>query len=295
MSNQILLWFCYFDVILHDNTSRTNKYNFPLSLFILVDNDGKSRLGAQAFLNDETQESYEWVLQQTLDATGSQPRVILTDMDPAMTAACQTIYKDTYHIHCIWHMSQNLPKRLKHKLGATDFKTFNTDFWKTRNSLCVEVFEQRFQALIEKFPNSSTYMRNTLYPIRQSWVRAFTSRSFTAGMQSTQRVESINAIVHKAISSSSTMAEVVEFLDSRMQKEDLNKSFMAWKYKSTTFHQPFVVENFFSNINGLIKKYLSPHIVEVIHKQMCESVLYKCEMITLENAIIFNDDQIGTL
>jgi len=24
---------------------------------------------------------------------------------------------------------------------------------------------------------------------------------------------------------------------------------------------------------------------------MCESVLYKCEMITLENAIIFNDDQ----
>ena len=290
-SDQILLWSRYSDVILHDNTSRTNKYNFPLSLFILVDNDGKSRLGAQAFLNDETQESYEWVLQQTLDATGSQPRVILTDMDPAMTAACQIIYKDTYHIHCIWHMSQNLPKRLKHKLGATDFKTFNTDFWKTRNSLCVEVFEQRFQALIEKFPNSSTYMRNTLYPIRQSWVRAFTSRSFTAGMQSTQRVESINAIVHKAISSSSTMAEVVEFLDSRMQKEDLNKSFMAWKYKSTTFHQPFVVENFFSNINGLIKKYLSPHIVEVIHKQMCESVLYKCEMITLENAIIFNDDQ----
>ena len=72
-SDQILLWSGYSDVILHDNISRTNKYNFLLSLFILVDNDGKSRLGAQAFLNDETQESYEWVLQQTLDATGSQP------------------------------------------------------------------------------------------------------------------------------------------------------------------------------------------------------------------------------
>src|SRR5436190_9588735 len=35
-SNQILLWSRYSDVILHDNTSRTNKYNFPLSLFILV-------------------------------------------------------------------------------------------------------------------------------------------------------------------------------------------------------------------------------------------------------------------
>ena len=50
-SDQILLWSRYSDVILHDNTSRTNKYNFPLSLFILVDNDGKSRLGAQVFLN----------------------------------------------------------------------------------------------------------------------------------------------------------------------------------------------------------------------------------------------------
>jgi len=134
-------------------------------------------------------------------------------------------------------------------------------------------------------------MCNTLYPIRNSWARAFTSRIFTAGMQSTQRVESINAIVHKAISSSSTMAEAVEFLDSRMQKEELNKSFMEWKYKSTTYHQPFVVDNFFSDINALIKKHFSPHIVEEIHKQMCESVLYRCEKISLEDANNFDNDQ----
>ncbi|CAG8715801.1 13043_t:CDS:2, partial [Racocetra fulgida] len=86
-ANQVALWSRYSDVVLYDNTSRTNKYNFPLSLFILVDNDGKSRLEAQAFLSDETQESYEWVLQQTLDATSAEPRVIMTDMDPAIDAA----------------------------------------------------------------------------------------------------------------------------------------------------------------------------------------------------------------
>src|SRR5436190_23229277 len=74
-ANQIILWSRYSDVVLHDNTSRTNKYNYPLSLFILVDSEGKSRLGAQAFLNDETQESY---VQQTLDATGSEPQVIIS-------------------------------------------------------------------------------------------------------------------------------------------------------------------------------------------------------------------------
>ena len=93
-----------------------------------------------------------------LDTIDLKPHVILTDMDPAMNAACQNIYTDTYHIHCIWHISQNLPKRLKHKLGTAEFKTFNTEFWKTRNSLCVKVFEQRFQALLERFPNSSNYI-----------------------------------------------------------------------------------------------------------------------------------------
>src|SRR6266496_1049780 len=31
-------WSKFYDVIIHDNTARTNKYNYPLSLFILIDN-----------------------------------------------------------------------------------------------------------------------------------------------------------------------------------------------------------------------------------------------------------------
>ena len=45
-ASQIILWSRYSDVILHDNTPRTNKYNYLLSLFIFVDNKGKSHLGA---------------------------------------------------------------------------------------------------------------------------------------------------------------------------------------------------------------------------------------------------------
>ncbi|GBC30334.2 protein FAR1-RELATED SEQUENCE 5-like [Rhizophagus irregularis DAOM 181602=DAOM 197198] len=130
--NQILMWSHYSDVILYDNTSRTNKYNYPLSLFIIVDNEGKSYLGAK---------SYEWVFQQILDATGIEPRVIITDMDPAVDATCQSVYKSTYHIHYIWHLSQNLPKHLKSKLGRENYKKFIHDFWKAQNSLSVNVFE----------------------------------------------------------------------------------------------------------------------------------------------------------
>ncbi|CAG8476877.1 3630_t:CDS:2, partial [Scutellospora calospora] len=203
------------NVVLYDNTSRTNKYNFPLSLFVIVDNDRKSRLGIE-------------------------PKVILTDMDAAM--------------------------ELKAKLGKTAFKQFVYDFWKMRNSLCINIFEQRFETLLETYSNINEYLQDSIYLTRHSWAYAFISRIFTAGMQSTQYVESINAIIHKAVSSSSTMFDVAKALDSQIQREALNKDFLLWKYKSMTYYQPFV-------------------------KQMCESVLYRYEKLSLDEAFKFNEDQ----
>ncbi len=43
-------------------------------------------------------------------------------------------FLNTYHIYCIWHISQNLPKRLKEKFGS-NFSNFMKNFFKTRNSL----------------------------------------------------------------------------------------------------------------------------------------------------------------
>ncbi len=99
-------------------------------------------------------------------------------------------------------------------------------------------------------------------------------------------------IVHKAISSSLTMTNVIEVLDFWMQKETMNKSFMTWKYKSIVYHQLFAVNNFFNNINNLIKKYLSPYVIKKIYKQMCESILYKCEKISLEDTYKFDNNQL---
>ncbi|CAG8679510.1 11266_t:CDS:2, partial [Racocetra fulgida] len=157
----------------------------------------------------------------------------------------------------------------------------------------LHVFEQRFQALLETYPNINRYLQDLIYLTWHSWVRVYISRIFIAGMQSTQRVESINAIIHKAVSSSSTMSDVVEALDSQMQKEAINKDFLAWKYKLTTYYQPFVVDNFFSEINATIKKYFSTRIIAEIHKQMCESVLYKCEKLLVEEAFKFTKDQLN--
>ena len=83
---QQLLYNKYHDVVLHDNTALTNKYKWPLSLFLVVDCNNKSRLLAQAFVQDETEESYIWLL-KCLKRTNIEPKTIITDADPAMISA----------------------------------------------------------------------------------------------------------------------------------------------------------------------------------------------------------------
>jgi len=127
-SSQIALWLEYHDVVLNDNTAKTNHYNMPLSLFLIFDNNTKSRLIAQSLVSDETVETYKWILECTKKATMTEPMVFVTDADPAMDAAVVQIYDTAYPIHCIFHISENLPKNLKAKLG-NEYDGFVRDFF----------------------------------------------------------------------------------------------------------------------------------------------------------------------
>ena len=84
---QIAFWLEYHDVILNDNTAKTNHYQMPLSLFLAVDNNTRSYLVAQVLVSDETTESYKWILECTKNATMAKLLVFVTDADPAMDAA----------------------------------------------------------------------------------------------------------------------------------------------------------------------------------------------------------------
>ena len=44
---------------MHDNTCKTNRYNCPLFIFVVSDNNLKTRIVAQAIVDDEIQSSYE--------------------------------------------------------------------------------------------------------------------------------------------------------------------------------------------------------------------------------------------
>src|ERR1051326_843302 len=112
---------------MHDNTCKTNRYNCPLLLFVTPDNNLKIRIVAQVIVDDETQFSYEWVFQCVKEATGVASKVFVTDGDLSVNAAMTIQFPDTFHMYCIWHISQNLSKQLKGKLGSS-FDDFMKDF-----------------------------------------------------------------------------------------------------------------------------------------------------------------------
>ncbi|RHZ83595.1 hypothetical protein Glove_90g4 [Diversispora epigaea] len=58
-----------------------------------------------------------------------------------------------------------------------------------------------------------------LYPSRHAWARAFTSKIFTAGVQTTFRVEGLNAIIKRTLTASSSLCNFADVLDARLQNE----------------------------------------------------------------------------
>ncbi|EXX50615.1 hypothetical protein RirG_269120 [Rhizophagus irregularis DAOM 197198w] len=192
------LWPKYHDIVIQDNTAKTNRYEMALSLFVGVDNNFKTRILAQALTKYETLADYNWILQCTLEATSNlSPVVLFTDGDPAMIAAVQNTYPQTRHLLCIYHITENVKKKAKSKLHGEMINNFIGDFHHMRNSYTQCQFELRYKEMLTKYEPCRTYLEKKLYSSRESWARYAIGKVFTAGVESTQRVESINGVLKK--------------------------------------------------------------------------------------------------
>ncbi len=270
---QIALWLEYHDVILNDNTAKTNRFNMPLSLFLAVDNNTRSRLVAQALVSDETTDSYKWILECTKNATMVEPLVFVTDADPAADAAIGQIYETTYPVHCIFHISENLPKNTKSKL-SNQYEDFVRDFYHCRNSLCEELFYERWSKLTEKYPSVKDYLMRALYPSRQAWARAFTSKIFTAGVQTTSRVEGYNNIIKRELSSSNTLCDLANVLDTRLEREVQWNRFFEYHTLSNCMGITSVSHDLFPEVDKLMSNYLTPHILSAERLEIAQCLYF---------------------
>ncbi|CAG8460412.1 10804_t:CDS:2 [Dentiscutata erythropus] len=87
-SEQIMLWCEFNETVGHDNTADTNRYNMPFSLFIIQDDNMQSHIVAQAFVSNETTETYQWVFKMIKKATNNKcPCMFVTNGDLAIEHA----------------------------------------------------------------------------------------------------------------------------------------------------------------------------------------------------------------
>ncbi|CAN1128097.1 Protein FAR1-RELATED SEQUENCE 5 [Linum perenne] len=112
-------------------------------MLIGVNHHHQSVIFGGAFLDNERNESYIWLLQTFLQCMGGKkPVSIIIDGDKAMRHAIGEVFPEAAHRLCSWHIDRNAGAQ---KLGP-EFMCGLNGFMKNRIS--IEEFEQKWQILV---------------------------------------------------------------------------------------------------------------------------------------------------
>ncbi|KAJ4783922.1 Protein FAR1-RELATED SEQUENCE 5 [Rhynchospora pubera] len=223
------------DVVVFDTTYRTNKYEMPLANFVGVNNHLQSIFFGCALLQDEQEESFVWLFKTWLEAMhGKAPISILTDQDKAIGNAVKRVFPDTSHRLCLWHITNKFPKKIGIcKTGSGFQKEISNCI---RESISPEAFEEGWKAVIEKYKLESDTWLNELYEIRHSWIPVYNRTIFFAGMNTTQRSESMHSFFDSFVNNGTTLREFVIKYEKALECRclDEQEEQFASKYKFPT-------------------------------------------------------------
>ncbi|CAB4476460.1 unnamed protein product [Rhizophagus irregularis] len=269
----------YNDVTIIDTTYNTNRFQMMLCIIAVVDNNYKSRIVATAIIDDETLNTYRWLFDTIFTETGISPGVIFTDSDPSMIQSIKEIYVNTKHLLCIFHIDLNLRKKLKGKLG-NKFEEFRHKFYICRNSLCEDLFELRWNQLIDQYPAAAKYLSDTLYINKESWAIPWIHKRFTTGAQSTQRIESINRHIHDKVDRATSLYDLLLSIKDHVRNEEHFEYFELERNAIPTIGMPMLNTRFFGSVDNVMKAFLTLIMLGKQRSQMNQSVCYDINRIT---------------
>ena len=161
-----VIWMCYEqklsysrfnDIIVYDNTYKSNRYDMPFGIFTGINNYGQSTCFSGTLMITESTQSFIWVFDHFLQLVNNHaPKVFLTDNDIAMGSAFNSTFKKfgTIHRLCIWHLTKNLTINLMSKLGE-QWANFQSSFYSCLNEYEEYKFLQKWAFLNEQFPDAA--------------------------------------------------------------------------------------------------------------------------------------------
>ncbi|CAA0814618.1 Protein FAR1-RELATED SEQUENCE 4 [Striga hermonthica] len=252
--------FAYFnDVVSFDTTYFSSKFRIPLVLFIGVNHHMQPTLLGCGLVADDTLYTLTWLLQSwSLAMGGRNPKVLLTDQSDSVKSAIQLVLPETRQFYHLWHVLENIPKRL-HCISV-----WHEAFMEKLNK-CIyrswdeQKFEKRWWKLVERFNLQENEWVLALYADRKLWVPSFMKDVCYAGLCAASRSGSLNTFFDRYINGETSLKDFIgkykTILEDRYE-EEAKANFDAWhetpELKSPS---PFEKQILLVYTHGIFKKF----------------------------------------
>ncbi|XP_076940246.1 protein FAR1-RELATED SEQUENCE 5-like [Bidens hawaiensis] len=200
------LYIKFADVVAFDVTYMTNKFMMPFAPFVGVNHHRQSLLFAGALLENEKQETFEWLFQNFLKCMfDKHPLAIITDQDKAIGNAIKRIFRKTRHRFCSWHIKKH---QIEHfRALIVRYSDIEDAYKQWIKSNTIEEFENHWEFLCGNYQFESGSWIMEMYKQHKYWAKAFLKDCFFTGMTSSGRSESIHSFFDGFVNSNTMLNE----------------------------------------------------------------------------------------
>ncbi|KAE8725757.1 hypothetical protein F3Y22_tig00008146pilonHSYRG00152 [Hibiscus syriacus] len=216
---------CFGDVIAFDTTYKDNLYGRPIMPIVGVNHHHNTIVFATAIIADETSQSFEWVLQNFLEAMmNKSPISVVTDGDRAMQRAIKSVIPYAKHRLCSWNLSRNAQVNIGDPKFTAAFSKCMASWWTTKE------FDIQWRSVVSEFNIQKHPWVIEKGNTRHLWAQAYLTGHFFANIRSTQRCESMNASLAITLKHKKTYLDVVRAIEdgiSRMRMNELKADYLS--------------------------------------------------------------------
>ncbi|XP_077252987.1 protein FAR1-RELATED SEQUENCE 5-like [Tasmannia lanceolata] len=220
------------DVVIFYVTYKTNRFKMPFAPFTGVNHHRQSTLFGCALLADERDETFTWLFEQWLTCMfGKAPGAIITDMDGAMRNAIRKVFPHTRHRFCSWYIKKHLLEHVADMRDADSnfYKDYNHWFFRRK----IEDSETEWKTMVDKYGIDESHWLGKMWDLREHWVTAYWRDTFTVGMTSSQRSESINSFFDGYVNQNTSLVEFLSQYDKALVERRKAESEEDFKSKNT--------------------------------------------------------------
>ncbi|XP_035844801.1 protein FAR-RED IMPAIRED RESPONSE 1-like [Helianthus annuus] len=190
----------------------------PLVQIIGVTSTLMSFCIAHAFVSNEKQENFTWVLQRLKHSLDSvmEPRVIVTDRDRALMNTCATVFARAIHSLYRWHIQQNILKHCRPSFKTEEsWERFLYKWRKLINSTTDLDYNYWYERIRSKLPSKKTdvimdYLDSIwLQPYRDQFVSFWSDQHLNFGQCTMNRAEGQHALLKQYLGDSNYTVDKV--------------------------------------------------------------------------------------